>query len=399
MTEPLKITILIASLEQGGAQRMALRLFDGLEKIGCDVHFITLDGTDEMPLHSDSKRSDQLAQRVIYLSSFDIRRNTLAKIITFPVQWWRLQRCLGRLQSDTVISFMERANIFNLLSIGKKCRIICIRKHLSMAMRDKSWLKEKMIRGIYPLLLRRADNINFNAEEAAEDFRSLFSITETRTSVIYNYCDIELINRLAKAPIDKEFQVIFNNHPVIITSGRLLPVKGHKYLIRAFRKLHDSVEGVSPRLIILGEGPLRSTLTQLIADLQLQGKVHLPGFQENPYAWIGRSDIFVLPSLAEGFPNALMEAMALGIPSIAAACPSGPVELLSDTLKSQLNRQISDIIHADYGIIVPRLDRLSTSTCDGSKKTPEDFLYQALDELINDPEKRQHYSRQAKKKA
>lgn len=401
MTDSLKICILIASLEQGGAQRMALRLFDGFDRLGYDVHFITIDGTHEVCLHNDPARSRQLAQRVRRLSSCNVRRNTPAKIITAPVQWRRLHRCLRELQSDVVISFMERANIFSLISLPGVYRIICIRTQLSMAMRQKSWLKERLIRCFYPLLLRRADNINFNSEGARKDFLNLFPAAIPTTSVIHNYCDIELINRLAEAPVEENFRHIFACCPVIITSGRLLPVKGHQYLIRAFKKLNDTAKDITPHLIILGEGPSRRNLTELISDFQLENQVHLPGFQKNPYAWIGRSDIFVLPSLHEGFPNSLLEAMALGIPAIATACPSGPVELLCETFPARSGISTTNIVYGEYGILVPPLDGQEkvAGKNTGESENAEDFLYLALHQLLHDPEKRDFYQKQGRKKA
>ena len=79
---------------------------------------------------------------------------------------------------------------------------------------------------------------------------------------------------------------------------------------------------------MIGDGELRCSIKELIDDLSLNDKVFLAGFQDNPFMYIAQSDIFVLPSFYEGFPNTLVEAMACGTPVIATDCPSGPAEIM-----------------------------------------------------------------------
>jgi len=366
---------------------MALRLLDSLLKRNYNVTLISLDGTREIPLHGNPQRNIELSRHVVQLSDYNAARSTLKKIFTAPQQLLALQRSLQRRHHPIVISFMERANILNLLTWLPCKRIICIRKHLSMALKNKSPLKRTLIKLIYPVLLRRADNINFNARQSAENFRTLFSVNPHKTSVIYNYCDTELLTRLAKQSLPSEYETIFDKK-VIISSGRLLDVKGHEFLIRAFKKLQESgMKDVN--LIILGEGPLREKLTSLIDRLNLNNRVYLPGYQQNPYPWLIRSTLFVLPSLAEGFPNALLEAMALGLPVITADCPSGPRELLGvETM------DINGITYTKYGVLVPRLDRPSSRN-----DNAVNILFHAMEDLLNDPEKRRISARAAEKRA
>ena len=102
-------------------------------------------------------------------------------------------------------------------------------------------------------------------------------------------------------------------------------------------------------MIILGKGPLRDQLHDEIVEADLGGRVILAGFRENPFAIIGKSDCFVLPSNSEGFPNGLVEAMILGVPVIATNCPSGPAEILDD----RPDLDISDVYEGKYGLLVP----------------------------------------------
>jgi glycosyltransferase involved in cell wall biosynthesis len=113
--------------------------------------------------------------------------------------------------------------------------------------------------------------------------------------------------------------------PVILAAGRLAPQKDYPTLIRAFAAL---VEGQDMRLIILGEGPERPALEALVGDLGLSGRVDLPGFRGNPFAYMAKARLFVLSSAWEGLPGVLIQAMACGTPVVSTDCPSGPREIL-----------------------------------------------------------------------
>jgi glycosyltransferase involved in cell wall biosynthesis len=102
--------------------------------------------------------------------------------------------------------------------------------------------------------------------------------------------------------------------PVFIAVGRLAEQKDLATLIRAFEMLGKNSKA---RLVILGSGPQKEQLEQLVTTLQLQNRVLMPGYDSNPYRWMVRSRGFVLSSCWEGQPNALMEAMCLGIPVVA----------------------------------------------------------------------------------
>ena len=389
----MKVIILIGSLELGGAQSMALRLLDGLEWQGLDVHLMTLDGNREVPVHGDSDRATELSKRIHALSQADVRRNTLHKVLTVPVQWMRLCATLRRLQCEVLISFMERANIFSLLTPGRHKRIISIRKHLSMALAAKTKPKRLLIRLVYPWLLGRADGINFNSQEAANDFQNVFPVSGENISVISNSCDRELIHEMAKEPLPEEWAAVYDK-PVVLACGRLVKAKGFEHLLRAFQPV--SIKYPDLRLVIVGDGPLKQELQRLTRNLKIEHSVSLPGHQVNPFAWMGRASFFVLSSLAEGFPNVLLEAMTLGLPVISTACPSGPREILDDS--KSLDRNISEIYLTKYGMLIPRLDLRKKIGYESSRAGTE-ALTQAMVTLHENDELRNRYAQAAQERA
>ncbi|MFN3591959.1 MAG: glycosyltransferase, partial [Thermaurantiacus sp.] len=120
----------------------------------------------------------------------------------------------------------------------------------------------------------------------------------------------------------------------ILTAGRMKPQKNHALLIRAFARL----ELPSARLAILGDGRSEAATRALVAEMDLQTRVLMPGFVADPGPWLRSADLFVLSSDYEGFGNVLVEALAAGLPIVSTDCPFGPAEILE---------------HGCYGRLVP----------------------------------------------
>jgi glycosyltransferase involved in cell wall biosynthesis len=150
----------------------------------------------------------------------------------------------------------------------------------------------------------------------------------------------------------------------LIAVGRLGREKGFDLLLQAFANLKDAYPEWT--LTILGEGALRKELEALGKQLGLSNRLHFLGQVKNPYDYLQQADIFILPSRFEGFPNALCEAMACGLPVIATDCPSGPSEIVR---------------HGIDGILVPNED--------------VNALTIALERLMSDDRERQRLATRA----
>jgi glycosyltransferase involved in cell wall biosynthesis len=116
--------------------------------------------------------------------------------------------------------------------------------------------------------------------------------------------------------------------PTLVSSGRLVPAKGFDVLLRALAEVR--LGGGPPNLLVLGEGPELGRLEALAAELGIADRVTFAGTVDNPLAVISRAAAFVLSSRREGFGNVMIEAMACGVPVIAADCPFGPRMNLRD---------------------------------------------------------------------
>jgi glycosyltransferase involved in cell wall biosynthesis len=119
--------------------------------------------------------------------------------------------------------------------------------------------------------------------------------------------------------------LVERSRPTLIQVGRLVAKKDQLTLLDAFARV---VRDRPARLLVFGEGPMRRKLERRIKELGLGEHVALPGFTPNPFAAIARADLFVLSSISEGMPSALIEALACGTPAISTDCPCGPSEIL-----------------------------------------------------------------------
>ncbi len=144
---------------------------------------------------------------------------------------------------------------------------------------------------------------------------------------IYNPAYAPEIVELAKAKLEHPWFNTDGGPPVILAAGRMAPQKDFTTLIEAFRRVR---ERRLCRLVILGEGSLRSEFESQVAEFALEESVSLPGWVENPYAFMARSALFALSSRYEPFGLVLVEAMACGCPAVSTDCPSGPAEILED---------------------------------------------------------------------
>ena len=204
-------------------------------------------------------------------------------------------------------------------------------------------LKRRLLRRLYSKSTQVLANSN-GAAQAAEQFYGLAAGT---IKTVYNAIDLERIDRLSTIPVSQDWWTAESERPVfrMVTAGRLTVQKGFDLLIDAVAEIQKERPGIELRLAILGEGVDREAFQAKINHYGLQNQVVMPGFMDNAISWYHSADLMVLPSLFEGFPNVLMEAMACGTAVLSSDCPFGPAELLEKGRWGQLCRvgDLSDL--------------------------------------------------------
>lgn len=243
---------------------------------------------------------------------------------------------------DCCISALIYSNLINVLSKVNEKTIITIHNKISKQN------KGKIVEILHKLSCKKADKIITVSNGIKDDELVNYKIDENKTVAIYNFCNINKIQKLKDGKIDDKIKDIFNGQ-TIITVGRLVKQKAQDNLIKAFRKLVDKLPNA--KLVILGEGKLKVYLNNLIKELKLEDNVYILDFDINPYKYMTNADAFILTSNYEGLPTVILEAMACGLPVISTDCDSGPREILAP--KTSIYKKAMDIEYEEYGILLP----------------------------------------------
>ncbi|MBK1648833.1 glycosyltransferase [Rhabdochromatium marinum] len=179
------------------------------------------------------------------------------------------------------------------------------------------------MRHLYPL----ADRIIVPATAVKQDLQEFSGLPAAQIEVIRSPILTPTLHTLATQPVPHPW-LAAGEPPVIMGLGELSYRKQFETLLQAFALVRRQRPC---RLMILGRGRRRDTLLKLAHTLNIEQDMQLPGFQTNPYAYLSRARIFVLSSLWEGLPVALIEALGLQVPVVATDCPGGSAEVLTDT--------------------------------------------------------------------
>ncbi|MED2865883.1 glycosyltransferase [Bacillus thuringiensis] len=367
------IAIIIPNLKGGGAERAVSTLSKNFSEDQYKIYLIVFD--------SSNMQYDYQGELIDL--GIKANGNPLKKILNFIKRLVKIRKIKKVYNIETSVSFLPGPNLLNILSKRKEKVILSIRANVS---RKSNTIYSKIDKWMIKNLYNNADFITVVSQGIKNDLVNNYRVSGDKIKVLYNSYELYKIEKLSNKSIEENLHSIFVNR-VVVTVGRLENIKGHLHLIRAFKevKRHDN----TIKLVIFGEGELREYFEKIIGNLELKDTVFMPGFTNNPYKYIKNSSLFVLPSLSEGFPNALAEAMACGIPVIASDCKTGPREILAPD--TDVSYQCDNIEYAKSGVLVPVCD--GTHYTHSDPLTKEELMYaDAIIKLLNDEELFRKYS-------
>lgn len=307
----MKVAFINSGMNQGGSQRAIAGLSNAMCKKGIEVSIITLQAEESFYKFDDRVAYLPLGVAKESSSFFDAVKNNLKAVMV-------LRENLAKVGVDALIGMNPSSITYSVLaSIFLKTKVIGYENSNPYILPiSKVW------RFIRDKTAPFVSGYIFQTDRA----RTYFSkYVQKKGTVIPNAIYNEDVNSIT-LPVSRE--------KIISAVGRLSAEKGFDVLIKAFYKVHNELPEY--RLFIYGEGPEREALQELINKHELTGRVVLPGAITNVVHEINKTSLFVLSSRFEGMPNALMEAMACGLPCIATDCEMGPAELIKDGVNGLL---------------------------------------------------------------
>lgn len=307
----MRLTIFMPSFGDGGVERMLVNLAGGLAALGMEVDFLTRSRAEPY--------LDQLDARVRLVES--------GRSGVFDIQPF-LRSYLREFRPDFLVCGKDKAGRTAVLArrlSGVPFRLVMrpgttVSERLAGRNAFKRWRAYRHIRSTY----RAAAAVVGNSEGVVRDIAAIAGLPPQRMHLIRNPVVTPALHERAAETLDHPW-FAHGEPPVILGLGGLRTQKGFDVLLEAFARVRAQR---ACRLLILGEGRLRPALLEQAAKLGVAADFALPGFDPNPYRYLARAGLFVLASRWEGSPNALTEALAVGVPVVSTDCPSGPREIL-----------------------------------------------------------------------
>ena len=324
-----RILFCIDAFNGGGAERILLEILSNIDRNNFDADLIVIRSLGQLkenfgklghyktvlPKYYGRKNNN------IFLRAYNYLIDTVWKAIVF-----RYPNLVISNKYDYVIAYLE-----------SEATLFCSNVRLKKTGKKYAWIHcdvekaEKWLNGIYGSkkaqfeVYQKYDNIFCVSQSVKDSFIKRFNaINNTKVKVLYNPVDDEKIKRLAAEELD----FAWSHDLKIIAIGRLTPQKNTNRALLVMNELLRN--GIDAELVVLGEGNERDELESFICEHQLNGRIHLIGFKENPYPYLASADIYLCTSDYEGFSTTATEALIIGKPIVTTPC-AGMEEIIDDS--------------------------------------------------------------------
>lgn len=370
-TKRTQIMLIVPMLDQGGLERVCALTAKLLNPI-YGVHLVVFNTTGMIYDVSGVDLID------LKLGAAGGKAAKAANVIRRTVKVRKLKK-MWNIQLS--YSFGPTANIVNILSKYKDVTWAGIRGYGTLS--DKASMR---------LVCRQADRIVSCTRVMEHDIASMFAVNNLST--LYNPCNLAEIRQLSKQEIPREFEMFFQRPgKTVVSMGRAHDVKGFWHLIKSFYLAKKQLHAL--KLVLIGDGDY-SEYKAFTERLHIEEDVLFTGVQKNPFPILAGSDVYALTSDSEGFPNALIEAMAAGLPCVSVNCKTGPAEILQKDYRTCSNQEL--VYYADYGILTPVFTGSKDLTA--GSFTPEEKIFASeLVKLLTDDKMCRHYRQASMQRA
>ena len=365
------VVFVTPDLKSGGSERAAANL-TYLLKDKCKIYYVVFDSDDI---------SYDINAELIDLN-VPANPSVIRKIINTFRRAYGIRKVVKEKNIDTVVSFTSIANRAVRFA-NLKCRTIG-------ACRGFEHLK--LHPDEYKKMLDSGAELLFNSKEAADFFEEKFG-KQDKIFVIENAIDFEKISKKSEEKIDEKYAEFFNSHRVISNVGIFSRHKGHWDLLKSFEIIKEKIPDAG--LVIVGHrGLLEDDIKDMVKRNKFADDILLVGYQDNPFKFVKNSEVFALSSVSEGFPNVLLEAMAVETPCVATACKTGPREIMSDKNLGEIE---NDFVITENGILVPAFEEKPDFDYNNKNKKHQIFA-DAIIKMMSDDDLKKSCTKNAKER-
>lgn len=308
------------------------------------------------------------------------RPGRLAKVINVLRRSRKLTKLQKNLNTDVSYSFGMTANIANALTGGAKKKICAC--HSFEEIKNGRYMK---------LIGKKADLLFCCAKKMTDLAVKQYGFSNIET--LWNPCDTEEVREQSRKGNKEELIFFEEEKPVFVSMGREDEVKGFWHLLKAFRRVSESLPDA--KLAVIGEGSFEK-YKALARELQIEERIWFTGLKKNPFPYLAKGKAYVLSSISEGLPNALVEALSLALPVISVNCLSGPAEILHENWQEAEEKK--EYFEADYGILTPAVSQTPDFQAKWQNEgklikleKEEEILAEAMLRIATDEELCRHY--------
>lgn len=308
------------------------------------------------------------------------RPGRLAKVINVLRRSRKLTKLQKNLNTDVSYSFGMTANIANALTGGAKKKICAC--HSFEEIKNRRYMK---------LIGKKADLLFCCAKKMTDLAVKQYGFSNIET--LWNPCDTEEVREQSRKGNKEELTFFEEEKPVFVSMGREDEVKGFWHLLKAFRRVSESLPDA--KLAVIGEGSFEK-YKALARELQIEERIWFTGLKKNPFPYLAKGKAYVLSSISEGLPNALVEALSLALPVISVNCLSGPAEILHENWQEAEEKK--EYFEADYGILTPAVSQTPDFQAKWQNEgklikleKEEEILAEAMLRIATDEELCRHY--------
>lgn len=362
-----KLLLLVPSLKQGGFQRVCART----AMLLCEHFEVSIAVFDSRNI------AYPLENIKIYDIGVKAQSGLVNKILNVFKRIKKVKALKKEQQIDISYSFGMSANLINSLTKAGDIIWCGIRSYVDLDTKSIG------------LVCKKSDCVICCSKVLENCIHKRYP--EAKLVTVYNPFDVEKLVEESKELIEEKDAFFFKNKTKLIAAmGREDDLKGYWHLIKSFSK----IEQKEVALCIIGNGAFENE-KKLVKELGLEDRVYFTGGKTNPFSYLKYADIYVMSSIHEGFPNALVEAMALDIPVISTNCETGPAEILAEDFTKVNDTGAMEMM--EYGVLVPKMNE--QPDYDPVSSDPmEAALTQAMEKLLQDTELCDHYRTKAQER-